>query len=307
MNKNSIKVLTGEEARRAVSDILDSAVADGRSVRYPLHLGTTGYFRDTASNGMSVYCAFDNLTGDCWCEDFRTEESAARWCRNELDTDEARALERNVEEIILNRDSFASGLQEGRGPQLHGGYPPYVRFDASGEYPLDMQFWDGYAFDTNPHGLGVHDRVALYYPTVAEVTASPAMQDEIKRYTSRDWPEGSRLEQVFDIALKYGQAGRIHCPQPRFDAAVRAVAERASDPSARSFTPAQRSTIALAAACHGESLYSGAFREPFYESLFSHAREQMGRIPAAWADDTRQELMALARGDVRDQHPGIHR
>ena len=304
MNNKAIIVLTGEEARKAVADILASE-KDGR---YPLMVGKAGYFRDTNGNGDTVYSAFDNTTGDCWCEDFKTAEGAEKWCWGELSTDEVRELEGNVEEIILNKDSFADWLKKDTGPKFNGGYPPYVKFDENGEYVIDMQFHDGYAFDTNPHGLGVYDRIGLYYPIVAEVAKNPEMQEEIEDYTGRRWAEGSRQEQIFDIALKYGQAGRIHCPKERFDAAVKAIVERAADPSARAFTAEQREKVQLAAACNGELFYSpGSFREVFYDNLFGVAKQQMQNVPTAWANDAHDELCDLAHDKIRDEGLGLRR
>ena len=304
MNNKEIIVLTGDDARKAVAEILASE-KDGR---YPLRVGTAGYFRDTTGDGEIVYSSFDNTTGDCWCEDFKTAEGAEKWCRNELSTDDVRELESNVEEIFLNKDSFADWLKNDTGPKFNGGYPPYVKFDENGEYAIDMQFHDGYAFDTNPHGLGVYDRIGLYYPTVAEVAKSPEMQEEIEDYTGRRWAEGSRQEQIFDIALKYGQAGRIHCPKERFNAAVKAIVERAADPSARAFTAEQREKVQLAAACNGERFYTpGSFRQVFYDNLFDRAKEQMQHVPVAWAKDAHEELQDLAHEKVRDEGLGLRR
>ena len=304
--KNDVRILTGDDARRAVHEILSAVQDDGNSVHYPVLVGTAGYFTDKNGNGETVFSAFDNRTGDCWCEDFKTLDGARKWCVGELSTDEVREMESNVEEIILNLDSFLVPGENGlkKIPLL----PPYVEFDEQGEYALDMQFFDGYAFDTNPRGLGMYDRVALYYPTVAEVAKSPEMQEEIEDYTDRRWAEGSRHEQIYDIALKYGQASRLHCPAERYDAAVKAVVERAADPSAKAFTPEQRAKIELAAASNGELLYSpGNFRQVFFDALFSNAQQQMQRVPIAWAADAHKELQELSRGEVRDQGLGLHR
>ena len=39
--------------------------------------------------------------------------------------------------------------------------PPYLKFDENGEMEIKMQFFDGYAFDTNPHGLGMYELKSL--------------------------------------------------------------------------------------------------------------------------------------------------
>ena len=304
--KDNVRVLTGKEALQAVHEILAGVQDDGRSVHYPVMVGTVGYFRDVNGDGDILFSAFDNRTGDCWCEDFKTVEGARKWCLGELSTDQVREMESNIEEIILNIDSFPVSKEKGFSPVAD--LPPHVKFDEQGEMAINMQFFDGYAFDTNPHGLGTYDRIALYYPTIAEVAKSPEMQEQIDDYTDRRWAEGSKQEQIFDIALKFGEAGRLHCPQNRIDDAVKAIVERAADPSAKAFTPEQRDKVQLAAACNGELFYTpGSFREVFYDSLFSQAQQQMKRVPIAWANDAHQELKELARDEVRDQGLGLRR
>jgi len=304
--KDNVRVLTGKEALQAVHEILAGVQDDGRSVHYPVMVGTVGYFRDVNGDGDILFSAFDNRTGDCWCEDFKTVEGARKWCLGELSTDQVREMESNIEEIILNIDSFP--VSKEKGFSLVADLPPHVKFDEQGEMAINMQFFDGYAFDTNPHGLGTYDRIALYYPTIAEVAKSPEMQEQIEDYTDRRWAEGSKQEQIFDIALKFGEAGRLHCPQNRIDDAVKAIVERAADPSAKAFTPEQRDKVQLAAACNGELFYTpGSFREVFYDSLFSQAQQQMKRVPIAWANDAHQELKELARDEVRDQGLGLRR
>lgn len=206
--------------------------------------------------------------------------------------------------IILTERSF-DGLKDECG-QLSP-LPPHVRFDDSGEFEVEMSFYDGYARDLNPKGLGMYDRLGLYYPTVKEVLADPAKQELISRHTGRQWSEGSRQEQIFDIALKFGQASRVHCPKERFDAAVDAVIERTTDPNARRFTPEQREVIMLAANCNGEDEYTGQFREVFFEQLHGKAREQMDGVNKAWVHDSLEEMRDLANGEVREAARGLHR
>ena len=305
---NEVKILTGDEARKVVKEILANEPKPGDYVNkeavYPVHLGAVGYFRDTTGDGKNAYSAFDNSTGDCWCEDFRTEEGARKWCSGELSTDEVRKMESNVDEIILSKDSFEEFLG-GRTGDTPNKMPPFVKFDEQGEMALDMQFFDGYAIDTNPHGLGLYDRIALYYPTVAEVAKDPEMQEEIEDYTDRRWAEGSRHEQIFDIALKFGEAGRVMCPKERFDDAVDAIVERAADRRAKSFTESQRGRITLAADCNG-CRDNQEMRATFFESLFSHAQEKMDGVRIAWANDAHSELQDFAKGEIR-QSGGLRR
>ncbi len=295
---NEVTILKGEDAQRTVGEILENNPKPGDYVNkealYPVHLGAVGYFYDRSGDGNPLFTAFDNSTGDCWVENFKTAEGAEKWCRGELDTDEVHEMESNVEEIILSRDSFHAAV-----------LPPHVEFDENGEMSLDMQFFDGYAIDVNPFGLGMSERIAMYYPTIAEVAKNPDMQEEIEEYTDRTWAEGSVLEQVYDIALKFGQAGRVLCPKERFDAAADAIVERTTDRTARAFTPEQRNAIELAAGSNG-SREGSPSRSVFMESLFSHAQEKMPGVPISWANDAHLELQDLAKGEIR-QGGGIHR
>lgn len=207
--------------------------------------------------------------------------------------------------IILSLDSFPASKEPGFSPVAD--LPPYVRFDENGEYKIEMEFHDGYARDLNPHSLGTYDRTALYYPTVKEIEGDNDRQSAISCYTGRVWSEGSYQDKIYDIALKYGQASRLHCPTERYDDAVKAVVERTVDSSARAFTPEQLESIQLAAACNGEDLYSGSFRDTFYERLHSDALAQMKGVNPHWINDTLNELMELSHGKVRDEGMSLHR
>ena len=203
-----------------------------------------------------------------------------------------------VSNILLNKWSFS--LLHKDGIKAEQFFPPYVKFDDSGEFSIDMEFHDGFAYDLNPHGLGFYDRVALYYPTMEEVLADPLMKKAIQKYTGR-----TEIT-PYDVALKYGQASRMCCPDYRYEAAKKAVVERATDPSAREFTPEQRKAIELAADCGG--FYGRPKgRDFFYDALFCNAEPKMGDIPKAWKADVTAELRKLARGETREEHRGLHR
>lgn len=298
---SDVRILTGEEARRTVGEILENNPKPGdyvrRDVFYPVHFGAVGYFLDKSGDGKPLFSCFDNSTGDCWCEDFKTRYGAESWCRGSMSTDDVRKMEGNVEEIILSRDSFPA-LRE-KGSSEVADIPPHVKFDEEGEFTLDMQFYDGYAIDTNQYGLGVSDRIGLYYPTVREVVQDPYMQDKIEHTTGRRWAEGSEHEQIFDIAMHYGQAGRVRCPQERFDEAVSAIVERITDSGARSFSQEQRDTILLAVGSQGYH-HDMALRESFFDMLFDAARPALKGCPKEWADDAREELKELSKGEIRD-------
>lgn len=61
----------GDEAKRVVNEILENETP-GKG--YPLHAGAKGYYVDN-----DKYVAFDNLTQDCWMEEFDTEKEAKKW------------------------------------------------------------------------------------------------------------------------------------------------------------------------------------------------------------------------------------
>ena len=203
-----------------------------------------------------------------------------------------------VDGIILNRESFP--VLSAKGLSSVDTLPPYVKFDDHGEFAIDMEFHDGFAYDTNPHGLGFYDRVALYYPTLEELRQDPMKLKAVQDYTGR------QEVTPFDVALKFGQASRMRCPDYRYDAAKKALVERTTDPSAREFSPEQQKAIELAADCGGFYLRPKG-RDFFYEVLFSNSEKAMGNIPDAWKVDVKAELRGLARGEVRDVSVGLHR
>ncbi len=477
------KVLTGSEACQTIAVILASQKKDANGdYKYNSLIGAVGYFRDKDARGREIYTAFDNSTGDCWVENFKTKEGAAAWCDGLAPSAEEVRKSETISEILdtllphVNQDTIAKGYEEvffridkgcaitydipadksinrpseicvlnpekdrfnfdvpsfdiknlrrlsegeldslkdcvkaaekqnrltpayirevisdeisseedvfsgvhfdgpydselkeiglkhvsetydeennecilpdhedaicyayesskfiidgiGRNLEYEGrnideiilnpksfeslsknlSLPPYTKFDKNGELFLNMEFFDGYARDLNEHGLGTYDRTALYYPTIKEVENNKAMQDEIKRYTGREWSEESNNEKMFDIALKYGQASRMKCPQYRFDDAVKAIVERASSIDNR-FTPEQREKIQLAAACNGEDMYSGNFRDVFYEKLWDAAKPELkaNRVFESWQKDAHDELLDLSKGLEREERIGLKR
>ncbi len=299
---DEVRILTGEEARKVCTEILANNPKPGdyvhREAFYPVHFGSVGYFLDKSGDGKPLFACFDNSTGDCWCEDFKTRECAEKWCKGEMQTDELRCLESNVEEIILIRDSFPV-LKES-GSSVAADCPMHVQFDENGEMPISMQLFDGYAYDTNLYGLTTYDRIGLYYPTVNEVASNPYMQDCIREHTGRVWSEGSPHEQIFDIALTYGEAGRLCCPDLRYEAAVDALVERVRDASAKAFTDDQRKVIDLAAGCAGYH-NSPEGREFFFDMLFLDSEKKMSGVPMDWKTDAREELNELSQGKVRGE------
>ena len=201
-----------------------------------------------------------------------------------------------VSNILLNKGSFP--VLNGKGLSEVDFLPPGVKFDENGEFAIEMEFHDGFAYDLNPHGYGFYDRVALYYPMIEE--CDEKMQKSIRDYTGRDEIT------PFDVALKYGQASRMRCPDYRMEAARKAVIDRAVDPSARAFTPEQRKAIELAADCGGYYDRPKG-RDFFYDVLFCNSEKDMGNIPQAWKADVTAELRELAKGEARGEERGLHR
>lgn len=295
------EILTGAVAEQALQEALDSLVSDGNNFSYPARMGTAGFFFDNTGDGSEVVTAFDNSSGDCWVENFQTLKGAERWCRGELSADDVRASESSIDTIILDKDM---AMPDG------GVLPPDFSFDEDGELLVKMSFHDGYALDINRDDIRPADRLALYYPTVAEVASNAAMQDEIERYTGRRWAEGGEHEKVFDIALKYGRYSSVHCPQNRYDEAVDAVVSRTKDVRAHAFTPEQAAKVELAAACAGYNDALVEQRESFFSSLLTDAQGKMGTVNPKWVDDTRSDLQLLARHDdraVEEEKVGLRR
>ena len=292
---NDQKLLKGEEAQKVLGEILESE-RKSRSLTFPAHTGAQGYFRDGAK-----YVAFDNSSNDCWVEEFKNKENAKAWLRGEISAEDSYQREKPVglmDDIILTKDSFKD-LMYPYGSEVVRDLPPNLHFDEDGELFIRMEFHDGFAYDTNPHGYGFFDRVALYYPTMEEVKREPSMIKAIQDYTGR-------VEVTpYDVALKFGQASRMRCPDYRYNSAKRAVVERVIDPSAIAFTESQRKAIELAADC------GGFWNRPrgkdfFYDALFCNSERVMGDVPRAWKADVTAELRELAQGKVRGESRGLH-
>ena len=67
-----IMIYIGKEAQELIGPILESVDKEGR---YPLNEGDCGYYK----NANGIYTAWDNTTGDCWVEDFKTKQAAIKW------------------------------------------------------------------------------------------------------------------------------------------------------------------------------------------------------------------------------------
>lgn len=67
-----MKILTGNDAEHILTEILDGFNIDTHKFPEPY---VTGFYKDG-----NVYIAFDNLTKNCWVEEFKTARAARRWC-----------------------------------------------------------------------------------------------------------------------------------------------------------------------------------------------------------------------------------
>jgi len=91
------------------------------------------------------------------------------------------------------------------------------------------------------------------------------------------------------------------------DAAVKAVVARASESSARSFSPEQVKTLNDFAEAQGAD--TSEAREKVFSDVFSKAKEILDKdgVPEGWQKDASDELKDLSQGVVRDLQQGIHR
>lgn len=100
----------GDEAAENFNQILKGAERLGslgkegqRVLKYP-HIGCDkGYWQTTEDDGCLCYCAYDNTTGDCWAEEFDTEEKAMLWLFSDWGNDECAS---NVLIEFLNPKAF---------------------------------------------------------------------------------------------------------------------------------------------------------------------------------------------------------
>lgn len=83
--------------------------------------------------------------------------------------------------------------------------------------------------------------------------------------------------------------------------AVQVVIARASDKTAKSFTPAQVEVL--------NSYAGGQDKGGVFVDLFEKAKPALDQagVNAKWQEDTRQEMADLAQGKVRGQSQGMHR
>ena len=84
--------------------------------------------------------------------------------------------------------------------------------------------------------------------------------------------------------------------------AVKVVIDRASDKSAKAFTPDQ---VKVLNAYAGDSQDKGGV----FVSLFEKAKPELDKagVNAKWQEDTKAELTDLAAGKIREQSQGMHR
>lgn len=68
-----MKILTGQEAKDTLEELLKFHTP------FPEPY-VAGYFKESY---IDVYTAFDNTTGDCWTESFKSEAEARSWAEGE--------------------------------------------------------------------------------------------------------------------------------------------------------------------------------------------------------------------------------
>ena len=72
-------ILTGREAEASLNKILEGHEELEGGCDYPAPY-LSGYFQNKGSS--HAWTAFDNTTGDCWCEDFPTKAEAKEYANN---------------------------------------------------------------------------------------------------------------------------------------------------------------------------------------------------------------------------------
>lgn len=86
-------------------------------------------------------------------------------------------------------------------------------------------------------------------------------------------------------------------------AAVKAVVDRASSPSAKSFTPEQVKVLNSFAA----DAESPDERQKVFDNVWENCKEKLAGVNKAWVKDAHQELNDLAEGIVRTEQQGLKR
>ena len=66
-------IYTNSTAEEIVGIILESQDGTGK---YPAYEGDMGYYQDKKTD---KWVAFDNISCDCWIEEFDSEEEALKW------------------------------------------------------------------------------------------------------------------------------------------------------------------------------------------------------------------------------------
>ena len=86
-------------------------------------------------------------------------------------------------------------------------------------------------------------------------------------------------------------------------AAVKAVVDRASSPSAKSFTPEQVKMLNSFAA----DAEKPEERQKVFDNVWENAQAKLAGVNEAWLKDAHQELNDLAQGVVRSEQQGQKR
>lgn len=296
------------EAKDKFNEIMAGQQSTEAADYFPLHIGACGIFEETTGDGQRAFVAFDNSNGDNWTEDFKTMKGAELYVGGVLSVDDIRQLERQqfrtidkpllIDTIILSKDDVSGSLAK------------KLPFDEQGELEVKMAFYDGYAEELRQRDgveLSDGDRLKLTYPTIAAVAASQKMQDAIEDFTDRQWRGSTLGEKVYDIALKYGNAGKLYervteVPMEIGDVefiAQDALYERITDTDAHVFTGQQKQAF---------TAYQQSFGTDADKSLYLSERLMKGiqdrlaaaEVPESRVNDAQHELAEFFRGVDRD-------
>jgi len=78
MTKETVEVLVGTEAITFWESLGDDFCGNDKP-------NTAGYFsEEPRGEGITTFVAFDNINGECFAEEFKTEKAAEDWCREKF-------------------------------------------------------------------------------------------------------------------------------------------------------------------------------------------------------------------------------
>lgn len=276
-----------KDAERVLGETLDNASDFGQDTYYPINKGTTGYFKGKTGEGKTVWTAFDNTNGDCFCEDFKTEKEARNYALNinpaapNYHKDQDNQVVKSVSALISETDDLKARLD-------FAGIGVGTRFKI-----------DHLCSDNDREIINIdYDRKKV---TLREY--NPSAYHDGKPF---EWSiEGLLDEITFSQAYRW-----IRIDENRNDVVMnnlkQALTERVKDPSPHAaLTENQMTAINhYTALYHGlDSAISGICLQ--IENMRPDFRKE--GIDDTWIDDMKDEIKDLGKGIHREESQGISR